>query len=47
METENMKDMLKYNESNTPQNEQKHKGWYWHSERKEFYRWDNYPKHTK
>jgi len=34
----------KYVESELPQNEQKHKGWYWDSETKKFYRWDNLPR---
>jgi len=33
-----------YVESETPQSEQKHKGWYWSSKNKKFYRWDNSPK---
>jgi len=34
----------KYVESELPQNEQKNKGWYWDSETKKFYRWDNFPR---
>ena len=33
-----------YNESDTPQSEQKNKGWYWCHMTKQFYRWDNLPK---
>lgn len=33
-----------YVESDTPQSEQKYKGWYWSSKNKKFYRWDNSPK---
>lgn len=36
-----------YNESTTPQSEQKYTGWYWHSEKREFYRWDNQPPYSK
>ena len=36
-----------YNESTTPQTEQKNTGWYWHSEKREFYRWDNQPPYSK
>lgn len=36
-----------YNESTTPQSEQKNTGWYWHSEKREFYRWDNQPPYSK
>ena len=33
-----------YVESDTPPEEQEHKGWYWDSETKKFYRWDNSPR---
>jgi len=36
-----------YNESTTPQTEQKNTGWYWLSEKREFYRWDNQPPYSK
>ncbi len=36
-----------YIESKTPQNEQKYMGWYYDSETKKFYRWDNFPRSTK
>ncbi len=32
-----------YIESETPQSEQKYKGWYWSYPEKKFYRWDNQP----
>jgi len=35
-----------YNESLVPQTEQKHKGWHWDHETKEFYRWDNFPRRS-
>lgn len=31
-------------ESDTPQPDQKHRGWYWHYETGKYYRWDNIPK---
>ena len=30
-------------ESETPQDKQKYKGWYYDSETKKYYRWDNSP----
>tara|TARA_B100000900_G_scaffold109748_1_gene91607 strand:- start:149 stop:292 length:144 start_codon:yes stop_codon:yes gene_type:complete len=33
-----------YVESETPQDQQKYKGWYWDSGTKKFYRWDNSPR---
>lgn len=34
-----------YNESDTPQSLQEHRGWYWHPELRQYFRWDNYPPH--
>jgi hypothetical protein len=39
-----MKEINIYNESNTPQDQQKFKGWYWDADSRQFYRWDNQPK---
>ncbi len=33
-----------YNESDLPQSEQKHRGWYWCHITKQYYRWDNSPR---
>ena len=35
-----------YHESDTPQSQQTHIGWYWHPELRQYFRWDNYPPHT-
>lgn len=37
----------KFVESETPQSQQKYKGWYWDSDTKKFYRWDNSPRSSK
>jgi len=34
-----------YIESDTPQSEQRHKGWYWYPPTRKYYRWDNMPDH--
>jgi|TARA_Y100000361_G_scaffold129907_1_gene125644 hypothetical protein len=34
-------------ESKVSQSDQKYKGWYWDSETRKFYRWDNFPRSTK
>ena len=39
----NGEDLGIYVESNLPQEEQKHKGWFWSYPEKKFYRWDNRP----
>jgi len=36
-----------YVESDTPQDKQEYKGWFWNYPEKKFYRWDNLPYKTK
>ena len=37
----------RYVESDTPQSKQRYIGWYYDSETKKFYRWDNFPRSKK
>jgi hypothetical protein len=41
-----MKEMIIYVESETPQEEQKYRGWFWVKETKTFMRWNEFIEHT-